>query len=384
MCSNADTDSIAVATTAKGTNTDPIKLMSITTLESPVFSTPQIKVALTAKAKEINAAGGINGRKINIDFCNDKFDPNEAAACARRAVTENYAAVIGGATPNAAVILGVLAPGGVPWFAGAGSSGDVELQNPDSYPIHSGTPAMFLGIGKILVDKGGKNVVVLAADSAASRAQGDAVSKGVRGAGGTPKVILVPIGAADYSASAAAAMDSKPDAIALAAFPADTPKIIQALRQGGFRGELGTTATTLPQQAVDALGSLAEGVRIAYRLTPVANLGNAAVARYTKAMIAEDRGVVLDELGFNAYVGLEVLAAVAKGVPDFNAKSFVAALNNIKTPISTDGAVAPYQTVGASPPNPDYPRVANFATVIAQVRDGRIRQETEFFDPLKK
>ena len=62
---------------------EPITFMTIATLESPNFSVPQVQTAIEARVKSINAAGGVNGRPLEAEFCNDRFDPNEAAACAR-------------------------------------------------------------------------------------------------------------------------------------------------------------------------------------------------------------------------------------------------------------------------------------------------------------
>ena len=41
------------------------------------------KAGLDAHVQSINAAGGINGRKIEVQFCNDAFNANTGAACAR-------------------------------------------------------------------------------------------------------------------------------------------------------------------------------------------------------------------------------------------------------------------------------------------------------------
>lgn len=51
------------------------------------------------RAAAINEAGGIKGRKIELTVCNDKFDPNTAADCARQAAPKRVVTVIAGYQP---------------------------------------------------------------------------------------------------------------------------------------------------------------------------------------------------------------------------------------------------------------------------------------------
>src|SRR5437879_6365744 len=77
----------------------PIKIMTIATLQSPNLAAPQVETAVRARVAALNKAGGINGRPIEPEFCNDKFDPNEGSACARKAVDDKVVAVVGGLSP---------------------------------------------------------------------------------------------------------------------------------------------------------------------------------------------------------------------------------------------------------------------------------------------
>src|SRR6202008_4066499 len=124
--------------------------MNISTWETPVASSPQVQSAIEARVAAINASGGVGGRPIEVEFCNDKFDPNEASACARKAVDSGVVAVVGSLNLYAANIFPILAEAGIPWIGGAGSSGPIELTDPISYPIHGGTPSMIMGAGAAL------------------------------------------------------------------------------------------------------------------------------------------------------------------------------------------------------------------------------------------
>ena len=99
--SSNKTTTAALSNAAATTNTTaaapagtPIKVMQIATLTGPSNNVPQDADAGKATAKAINAAGGVNGHPIVLEVCDDKFDPNQAADCARQAVSDNVAAVV--------------------------------------------------------------------------------------------------------------------------------------------------------------------------------------------------------------------------------------------------------------------------------------------------
>jgi len=56
----------------------------------------QLQTGVQLAVDEINAAGGIGGRKVQIEVCDDKCDPYEASMCAQKMVAnQNLFAVIG-------------------------------------------------------------------------------------------------------------------------------------------------------------------------------------------------------------------------------------------------------------------------------------------------
>ena len=110
LCACGSDDSSSEA----GADAGPIKIMSIASFESSVYSIPQLKTAIQASVDAVNKDGGIDGRKLKVSFCNDKFDPNEATACAQRAVSEGVAAVVGGMTPPTGALAPVLEAAKIP------------------------------------------------------------------------------------------------------------------------------------------------------------------------------------------------------------------------------------------------------------------------------
>jgi branched-chain amino acid transport system substrate-binding protein len=100
-CASAATPTTApVATqapTAASSSNEPIifGMAAPMTGDAAEYGT-QLKRGVGMAVDEINAAGGINGRQVTLDICDDKCDPYEASLCAQKFVADkNIFAVIG-------------------------------------------------------------------------------------------------------------------------------------------------------------------------------------------------------------------------------------------------------------------------------------------------
>src|SRR6185295_572013 len=114
----------------------------------------------------INAAGGVgpDHRPLKMEYCNDKADPNEASACARKAKEIGAVAVVGSLTTQAPAILPILGEEKIPWLASLGSSGAIEVTDPISFPDMGGTLAVNYGLAKALVNGGAKQIAIVGSD----------------------------------------------------------------------------------------------------------------------------------------------------------------------------------------------------------------------------
>ena len=84
----AATEEVAEEPAAEEPTGDPIKLMTVTTLNANGPTYENIKIAAEIAADHINSNGGINGRPLEVIVCDEQFDPAIAATCARDAVED--------------------------------------------------------------------------------------------------------------------------------------------------------------------------------------------------------------------------------------------------------------------------------------------------------
>ncbi|WP_327000504.1 ABC transporter substrate-binding protein [Dactylosporangium sp. NBC_01737] len=364
------------------TDSGPIKIMQIGTFESPNLSLTDAKAGLDAHVQSINAAGGINGRKIEVQFCNDAFNANTGAACARTAVSDGVVAVVGAASSQAPAALPVLEAAGIPWLAGAGSGGPIEGTSSVSYPITGGTQSMQVGMGRLLANKGGKNIAVIVADAAAAYAAADDIANGAKAGGAQSYRVLAPLGAPDFSAVASSALAKTPDAIAVASTATDAPRIIKAVRQAGFKGNISTLANIFKPADQKALGDLADNVFVASSAVPVSNTSVPQVQQFLADMAKYHPEAVTDNGSLGTWNAVTFFVEIVKRLDgQVSAAAITGLLSKLDKPIVL-GTVPDYAGIPNPPVVSNYPRVPTFKVYVSQATGGTLKQDGDPIEPL--
>jgi len=145
-------------------SSDPIKIMNIYT-DTPALSFKEMPKNVEAAVAEINAAGGINGRKVEVMSCNNQLDPNVQLNCVREAIDAKVAAVVGSVSffPT---VYPVLEKAGIAWLGGFGILKE-EVNSPISFPVSPGEVGWYYGEAKQLSELGVKNPAWIQCEPAA-------------------------------------------------------------------------------------------------------------------------------------------------------------------------------------------------------------------------
>lgn len=358
--------------------------MAFGTYQSQNLNLDEARAGVEAHVKVFNASGGAAGHQIQVIVCNDNFDPNTAAACARQAVDKKVVAVVGPASGYASAALPILDAAKIPYLNGSGAGGVIELTSPDSFPLHGGSQVQLMGAGRVLVDKGSKNVTIVVADADQAREAAKNIVKAITLGGGTAATVNAPLGAPDYSAVAASALTNNPDGIVIAHVPADAPKIIQALRQAGYKGRIATSTGILTQTGITAIGEAAEGVLLLDRGALSSDTTIPEVAAFNTAMAADAPNAKIDAASLNGWAGVTFFVELVKQTTgDITGAALIGTLHHIKTPIVTT-IFPPYSGPSATPPVADFPQVVSFKANLAIVKGGKVVSNGGFIDPLAK
>ncbi len=204
--SGSDGDEAAEAPTG-----DPIKVMTVTTLNASGPTYQNIANTAEVYAEYINARGGIAGRPLEVTVCDELFDPAVATTCAREAVDENMVSIVGSFTFFAESIVPVIAESDITWFGPCCPITPSELTSKHSFPIGN-QPMYAVGAVKKAVDDGCESINTVIIDGAQIFIPPMDNAIAALGMSFGETVILPPT-AQDYSSEVAQALSNDADCV---------------------------------------------------------------------------------------------------------------------------------------------------------------------------
>jgi branched-chain amino acid transport system substrate-binding protein len=309
-CGDSDSDDTtdapattdAPVTTEAAPDGEPIKVMTVTTLNAAGPTYQNIANTAEAYATYINARGGIAGRPLEVTVCDELFDPAVATTCAREAVEEEMVSVVGSFTFFAESIVPVIADSDITWFGPCCPITPSELTSVHSFPIGN-QPMYAVGAVKRAIDDGCMNINAVIIDGAqifippmenAITALGQSFGK----------VVILPPTAQDYSAEVAQSTSGDADCVIM--IVGETPFITwntawtqsgTEARQYGPQGNLNEVSVAGNEESTD--GDIIAGM--------YPDISTAPWSEYRLAL--EEGGYDTTELDYNSLGGMGTWAA---------------------------------------------------------------------------
>lgn len=351
-----------------------IRIGSSASLSNPMLSSPMYKSGMVAAVEAVNAAGGINGANLVLEFCDSKLDANTETACARELTDKGIVAAIG---PNVVADQSgtpykIYAAAKVPVFGGNGLS-PAELTDANSFPMASGTPGWFYGAGKALSDTGATSVAIYADAGPSGQFAGDLASDGLKNLGIASEGVTFADAKADptFAASAAKVVDTGADGVLIAS--TNVPVMVKALRDAGFQGRISTFSGALTDKSIEAMGANAEGLLVSSQNALVADTADPEVAAFMADMKKYAPDAAIEDRSLNAYAKIQLFAQILRqaNVPVGDGADVSAILDSLETPVDT-GLVGPWAVKGRTSPLAEFPRIVNPTVVLGEIRDGKI------------
>lgn len=345
---------------------DPIKVMTTASYDNEKIDLKDPIIAAQAAADQINLAGGIAGHKVEVVPCNDKADPNGAAACGRKAKAEGVSAVVGGITFDPAILMPILEKAGIPWIASQAVSAE-ELSSKFSFPLVAGGLA-FAGLANKVADDGCKSIAVVRYDIPVAAGVVAAVKGGLQKKGATvAKDVPVPPTATTFDSVAAELSDAD---CAITAVPSQSfLGIAAATRQAGGKTRFYPVSGTLSGPVLKQGGEALEGT-VTSTSFPVESDD---VWSDAKAAAPDIDWTYLYTEG--TWVGFQVLADVLKDAKAVDAASVAKALNSASA-VDT-GGFTPALDFTKELPMPGLARVFNPTVTFVKVDGGKFVTDGE-------
>ncbi len=355
---------------------DPIKVMTLTAFDTDTLNVKSIIDIAEGAVVDINNGGGINGHEVELITCNEGADPNKAADCARQAVDEGVAAMVGGFTANGDAIMPILEEAGIPWFAPPGIS-SAELSSEDSYPITSGVLGL-AGLGRMAAEDGCEKIASVNYDLPSAGQISQLVDIGIASGGGTTSdLIKVPPTTTDFSTIAQETSDY--DCAVVGTPPQPFLGIAASGAQLGSETRYYVVPGGLTEAVTDAGGDTIEGT------VTLSNFPGSddPIWDSAKEVVGDLDG---DENGGwsalylqNTWVGYRTFLSLVGQSDDLSAAGIKATLD-ATTAVDTDGFSPPF-SFAEDFPAPGLNRVFNYQELKFTVEGGKLVQDgTEYID----
>jgi branched-chain amino acid transport system substrate-binding protein len=249
---------------------DTLKIGVIASLSGPAapYGIPERDIVKIV-ADRYNAAGGINGRKIELIIEDDQTNPTEAARDATRLIRQdNVIAIIGASTGSATLAFAPIAANAkVPVYAPVATQSVTSRQHTFFPWVFRSAPASAVTMQAMMKRKvfqpNIKKVAIMYQEDAYGKEESDMAQKLIKAHGGIDIVAAVsaPLSATDLSSAATRIRNSNPDIVLLLT---SAPAMGGAFARGAEQAQLKAPilgSLSLNQKAfVDAAGKAGNGV----------------------------------------------------------------------------------------------------------------------------
>jgi branched-chain amino acid transport system substrate-binding protein len=381
----ATTAAPSAATTAapsgKATG-DPVKVVAIVD-ESTAFSLtyPTLRSGMKMAADYINDHGGLGGsnRPVTIDFCPTQFDPNIEAQCATDTVNDtSVIATVANISNFSDIINPILEKGGLASVAPqpySASDGVSKI----AFPVNAGYLVSSAGMATELADVGNAkkisviHVTVPAAVAAVKTVEDALASRGLK----VNNTVPIDIGTADVAPQTAQLLSNGTDGVTLLTDPQTAAKVVAEARKQGSKVAFATNIDAFTPAVLASMGDSAEGLYVS-GLFAFDDIDQPGVKAFTDALKKYGNGKDSDDFAKQAWVGLQMLDAAAKGLPTIDRKSILDSLTKT-TKFSTGGLTPDIDySVPGTLLNNTVPRFTNTSVAYAKVEGGVVKSILPF------
>jgi hypothetical protein len=317
--------------------------MTISAIGSPLTNYPDIDAAGKAATEAINKAGGINGHPIQYEFCNTNGDANGSTKCARQAVKDKVAAVVGDLDIFEPVSWPLLQKAGIPVIGQHPAGAEQDFKAPNSYPLEGGNGAGYAAFANAAAKKGKKKFLTITIDLPIAATQNAWAENAAKAAGlqVLPQIKIPAQGVTDFSPYVQQAKSRNADAILIVEGNAGTQGVLKAADAVGLDAMFGQSITSFGESEAQAVKNIASKVFVGSPYPSINDDSIAGIKQWHDDLDAAGIGkdpILRRTGGLNtwlAYKGVVELGKTIQG--DITSASLTAALNKEAGPLDLAG-----------------------------------------------
>ena len=307
-----------------------IKIANIVELSGAgATSGTNFKNGVEMAIKEINAAGGILGKKIESTTSDTQTNPGVAKGLTQKAVDEDVFAIFGPVFSGSIMVsMAESRKAGIPNFTGGEAAAITQQGNPYVFRTSFGQAQSFPKLGRYIADGAKlKTLAVIYVNNDFGKGGLDNIKKAL--ANTNTKIvseISTDSGQVDFSAAVLKAKQSGADGVFSYSNEEESARILRELRkQGWTKPIIGETVLT-SQKVIELAGDAANGAVGHVGLT--VDAPNPEVLKF-KAKFYQEYKYISDHNGIKGYSGVYIMKAAIEKVGKLDRKAFADAMHGL-------------------------------------------------------
>ncbi|MGL4634570.1 MAG: ABC transporter substrate-binding protein [Beijerinckiaceae bacterium] len=326
--------------------------------------------------KEINAAGGILGRKIDLSINDTTTNPGVALALTKKAVDQDVFAIFGPVFSGSIIVsMKESQKAEIPNWTG-GEAANITMQgNPYIFRTSFTQATAMPKVARYISDKAKVgNLAVVYVNNDFGKGGLDMIKKAL--ASTSTKVVAevsTDQGQVDFSAAVLRAKQSNADALFVYLNEDESARILRELRKQGWNKPIIGETTLTGQKVIDLAGEAANGAVAHVGLT--VDAPNSEMLKF-KAKFYQDYKYISDHNGIKGYTGVYSMKAAIEKAGKLDRKAVAAAMKGL----TIDAKKYPGAILSASF---DDKGDVDRESFLVQVKNGR-QEVVEVVPPLSK
>ncbi len=322
------------------------------------------KNGIEMAVKEINASGGILGRKIETMVADTQSNPSVAKGLAQKAVDDNVFAVMGPTFSGSILVsMSETKRAEIPNFTGGEAASITQQGNPYIFRTSFTQDTAMPKVARYMANNlKAKTVAVIFVNNDFGKGGRDSITKALEALGAKVVAdISTDSGQVDFSAPVLKAKQSNADVVFVYSNEEESARALRELRKQGWTKPIVGETTLTGQKVIELAGDAANGAVAHVGLTVDAPI---PLMLKFKARFYQEYKYISDHNGIKGYTGVYLLKAAIEKAGKFDRVAVAKALHGLTVLASTEPGVIMDVTVDA---NGDLDR----ASFIVEVKDGK-------------
>jgi branched-chain amino acid transport system substrate-binding protein len=289
--------------------------------------------------KEINAAGGILGRKIEVSHADTQSNPGVAKGLAQKAVDDDVFAVFGpGFSGSILVSMSETKRAAIPNFTGGEAASITQQGNPYVFRTSFGQATSMPKVARYMAQNlKAKTVAVIFVNNDFGKGGRDSVTKALDALGAKVVAdISTDAGQVDFSSPVLKAKQSNADVIFVYTNEEESARALRELRKQGVSKPIVGETTLTSQKVIELAGDAANGAVAHVGLTTDAPIPN---MRAFRSKFEKEYKYIPDHNGIKGYTSVYVMKAGIEKAGKVDRAAFAKAMHGLQVSAAKEPGV---------------------------------------------